>query len=204
MEDVISLRQYIDNREQISTVKIQTFCRLMKRVSDAIDKEKRNLVRINLDDIKINVKTGEIVLPVNLFSDLDKTIAGINTGISLIADRKSSREHKKVAFALMILGWYVNPDGSAVMNDIQVLENFDFYMSKVPNWLQDFFVGVFRRMDYEVSFGDYYEKNFNEKIKQEISNAFAPYNLTDEQFVRVSALIAKITNRMIKEGVSNG
>ena len=204
MEDVISLRQYIDNREQISTVKIQTFCRLMKRVSDAIDKEKRNLVRINLDDIKINVKTGEIVLPVNLFSDLDKTIAGINTGISLIADRKSSREHKKVAFALMVLGWYVNPDGSAVMNDIQVLENFDFYMSKVPNWLQDFFVGVFRRMDYEVSFGDYYEKNFNEKIKQEISNAFAPYNLTDEQFARVSALIAKITNRMVKEGVSNG
>lgn len=203
MDEIISLRQYIDNREQIDTVKVNTFCRLMKNVSDAIEKEERNIIKVNLDDIKINVVTGDIVLPDNIFSDLDKTIADLNTGISLVADRKSSKEHKRVAFALMILGWYVNNDGSAVINDMQVLENFDFYMEKVPNWLQDFFVGVFRRMDYETSFGDYYKNNFNEKIKKDIEEAFAPYNLTEEQFNKVSSLVAKITNRMIKEGEDN-
>ena len=203
MDEIISLRQYIDNREQIDTVKVNTFCRLMKNVSDAIEKEERNIIKVNLDDIKINVVTGDIVLPDNIFSDLDKTIADLNTGISLVADRKSSKEHKRVAFALMILGWYVNNDGSAVINDMQVLENFDFYMEKVPHWLQDFFVGVFRRMDYETSFGDYYKNNFNEKIKKDIEEAFAPYNLTEEQFNKVSSLVAKITNRMIKEGEDN-
>lgn len=201
MEDIISLRQYIDNRDEIKSVKVHTFCRLMKMVSDKIDSDERNLIRINLDEININIKTGEIVLPDSLFSNsLDKTIAGFNTGISLMADRKSSKEHKRVALALMILGWYANPDGSAVINDMQVLENFDLYMSMVPDWLQDFFIGLFRKMDYETSFGDYYRKNFNEKIKQDIIDAFAPYNLTDEQMTKVSSLVAKITNRMIKEG----
>lgn len=203
MEEIISLRQYIDNREQIDTIKVNTFCRLMKNVSDAIEKEQRNIIKVNLDDIKINVSTGDIVLPDDIFSNLDKTIADLNTGVSLIADRKSSKEHKRVALALMILGWYVNNDGSAVISDIQVLENFDFYMEKVPVWLQDFFIGVFRRMDYETSFGDYYKNNFNDKIKKDIEEAFAPYNLTEEQFNKVSSLVAKITNRIIKEGENN-
>jgi len=199
MEEIVSLRQYIDNKDQIGSVKVKTFCRLMRNVSEAIEKENRDIIRVNLDDIKININTGDIVLPDNIFSDLDKTIAGINTGISLMADRKSTKEHKRVAFALMVLGWYANPDRSAVINDLVVLENFDFYMSKVPTWLHDFFVGIFRRMDYETSFSDYYKKNFDDKIKDDIKEAFAPYNLSPEQFDRVASLVAKVTNRMTKE-----
>ena len=52
-DTVISLRQFIDRRDEFENVKIHTFCRLMKKVSEAIDKEERNIVRINLDEIKI-------------------------------------------------------------------------------------------------------------------------------------------------------
>ena len=205
-ENILSLRQFIDNRSEIGTVKVQTFCRLMKNVSDAIEKEEKSLIRINLDEIKINISTGEIILPEELFShteDLDKTIAGINTGISLMADRKSTKEHKRVAFALMILGWYSNPDHSAVLNDMDVLENFDRYMDNVPNWLHDFFINIFKKMDYETSFGEYYDKNFVKKIKKDIKEAFEPYNLTEEQFNKISSLVARETNRRIKEGAMN-
>lgn len=205
MDKIISLRQFIETRNQIETVKVQTFCRLMKKVSDAIEALDKNLILINLDDIKINIYTGDIVFSDNLFYDenLDKTIAGFNTGISLMADRKSSKEHKRVSLALMILGWYANPDKSAVINDITVLENFDYYMSKVPSWLHDYFISVFRKMDYDVSFGEYYKKNFNEKIVDNVKESFAEYNLSDEQLKRVVTLIMKDTNKVIKEGVND-
>ena len=35
--NVMSLREYIDNRNQIATIKVQTFCRLMKMVSLALE-----------------------------------------------------------------------------------------------------------------------------------------------------------------------
>lgn len=205
--NIISLRQFIDRREEFENVKIQTFCRLMKKVSEAIDKDERNIVRINLDEIKIDINSGEIVLPDSLFNnigELDKTVAGINTGVSLMADRKSSKEHKRVSLALMILGWYCNEDRSAVISDINVLENFDYYMSKVPNWLQDFFVGVFRRMDYDTSFSDYYKKNFTDKVKNQIREAFKEYDLPEEQMQGIMRVVLKRADNMVMRGELNG
>ena len=203
-DNIISLRQFIDRRDEFVNVKIHTFCRLMKKVSEAIDKEERNIIRINLDEIKINTNNGEIVLPDSLFSNsMDMTVAGFNTGISLMADRKSSKEHKRVSLALMILGWYCNEDGSAIISDINVLENFDQYMSMVPEWLQDLFVGVFRRMDYDTSFADYYESNFNDKIKSEVNEAFKVYDLSDEQMRNITKVILKRIDNQVLGGDSN-
>ena len=203
-DNIISLRQFIDRRDEFANVKIHTFCHLMKKVSEAIDKEERNIIRINLDEIKINTNNGEIVLPDSLFSNsMDMTVAGFNTGISLMADRKSSKEHKRVSLALMILGWYCNEDGSAIISDINVLENFDQYMSMVPEWLQDFFVGVFRRMDYDTSFADYYESNFNDKIKSEVNEAFKVYDLSDEQMKNITKVILKRIDNQVLGGDSN-
>lgn len=203
-DNIISLRQFIDRRDEFFDSKIYTFCRLMKKVSEAIDREERNIIRINLDEIKINTSNGEIVLPDSLFSDsIDKTVAGFNTGISLIADRKSSKEHKRVSLALMILGWYCNEDGSAIISDINVLENFDQYMSMVPEWLQDFFVGVFRRMDYDTSFADYYKSNFNDKIKSEVNTAFKVYDLSDEQMKNITKVILKRIDNQVLGGDSS-
>ena len=119
MNNIISLRQFIDSWDEFDNVKAHTFCRLMKKVSEAIDRDNRNIIRINLDEIKINVITGDIVFSDSMIN-MDRTVAGINTGISLMADRKSSKEHKRVALALMILGWYCNDDGSSVISDINV------------------------------------------------------------------------------------
>ena len=202
-ENIISLRQFIDRRDEFVNVKIHTFCRLMKKVSEAIDSEDRNIIRINLDEIKINTSNGNIVFPDNLFNNndlMDKTVAGFNTGISLIADRKSSKEYKRVSLALMILGWYCNEDRSAIISDIEVLENFDSYMSKVPSWLQDFFVGIFRRMDYDTSFSDYYKKNFDEKIKNDIKEAFKEYDLPEEQMKNIMKVIIKHADNMVIGG----
>ena len=200
-ENIISLRQFIDRKDEFEHINIQTFCRLMKKVSQAIENEQRNIIRVNLDEIKINTENGEIVLPDDLFAtgeDMEKTVAGLNTGISLVADRKSSKEHKRVSLALMMLGWYVNVDGSAVISDIDVLEHFDEYMSKVPSWLQDFFVGVFRRMDYETSFDQYYKTNFTDKIKSDINEAFREYELSDEQMKSITKVIlGRIDNRVL-------
>ena len=203
-DNIISLRQFIDRRDEFFDSKIYTFCRLMKKVSEAIDREERNIIRINLDEIKINTSNGEIVLPDSLFSNsIDKTVAGFNTGISLIADRKSSKEHKRVSLALMILGWYCNEDGSAIISDINVLENFDQYMSMVPELLQDFFVGVFRRMDYDTSFADYYKSNFNDKIKSEVNTAFKVYDLSDEQMKNITKVILKRIDNQVLGGDSS-
>lgn len=206
MENIISLRQFIDNRDNISSVKVNTFCSLMKCVCDAIEKNERHLIKINLDDIKINTETGEVILPDNLFSDdeISKTIAGFNTGVSLVADRKSSVEHKRISFALMVLGWYANEDHSAVISDIDVLENFDLYMSKVPLWLQGFFVSVFRNMDYTKSFSDYYDSNFTSKVRNDIDEAFKDFNLDERTKNNLYKLVAKTTNKLMKEGALNG
>lgn len=202
-DTIISLRQFIDRENEFKGNGIHTFCRLMKKVSEAIDKEDRNIIRVNLDEIKINTFTGEIVLPDSLFSDNDKTIAGFNTGVSLVADRKSSKEHKRVSLALMILGWYANPDGSAIISDINVLENFDHYISMVPEWLKDYFIGVFRRMDYDMSFADYYKQNFVEDIKSQVYEAFKIYNLTDEQMKRITKVIVKHAENLSLGGGTN-
>lgn len=204
--NIISLRQFIDRRDEFDNVKIHTFCRLMKKVSEAIDNDSRNIIRVNLDEIKINVDNGAIVLPDSLFNnmgEMNKTVAGFNTGISLMADRKSSKEHKRVSLALMILGWYCNDDGSAIISDINVLENFDYYMSMVPNWLQDFFVGVFRKMDYETSFSDYYKKNFTDNIKRQVNEAFKLYDLSDSQMKKITKVIVKRADRMSLGGGYN-
>lgn len=205
MNNVLSLRDYINNRDSLSDdVKAKTFCRLMKKVVETIEKEERNLIKINIDDIKINIDTGEIILSNDLFgtdSYLDKTIANFNTGISLMAERKSSKEHKTVSFALMILGWYYNPNGTSIPSDIEVLENFDMYMEKVPEWLRDYFIKVFRNMNYDLSFSTYYDENFTGKIKKDVEKAFSEYNLTDEQYEKIYKILMKDTNKRIKEGV---
>ena len=197
--NIVSLRQFINNKDNYA-YKAQTFCRLMKVVCDAIEKETRSLVRINLDEIKINTSTGEIILSDNLFATSDKTIAGVNTGVSLMAERKSSFEHKRISFALMVLGWYVNEDHSAVFNDLMVLENFNDYMSKVPNWLQDYFISIFLRMDYTKSFSDYYKDNFIDKVKTDVKTSLKPYNLNDEQLKKITSVIVKKTQRIMKGG----
>lgn len=197
--NIVSLRQFINNKDNYA-YKAQTFCRLMKVVCDAIEKETRSLVRINLDEIKINTSTGEIILSDNLFATSDKTIAGVNTGVSLMAERKSSFEHKRISFALMVLGWYVNEDHSAVFNDLMVLENFNDYMSKVPNWLQDYFISIFLRMDYTKSFSDYYKDNFIDKVKTDVKTSLKPYNLNDEQIKKITSVIVKKTQRIMKGG----
>lgn len=202
-DTVISLRQFIDRNNEFSNTGIHTFCRLMKKVSEAIDKEERNIIRVNLDEIKINTFTGEIVLPDSLFSDNEKTVAGFNTGVSLMADRKSTKEHKRVSLALMMLGWYANPDGSAIISDLNVLENFDKYMSTVPSWLQDYFIGIFRKMDYETSFSDYYKAKFDNNIKNQINEAFKIYELTDEQMKNITRVIMKKIDNMVMGGGTN-
>ena len=197
MNNIISLRQFIDSWDEFDNVKAHTFCRLMKKVSEAIDRDNRNIIRINLDEIKINVITGDIVFSDSMIN-MDRTVAGINTGISLMADRKSYKEHKRVALALMILGWYCNDDGSSVISDINVLENFDYYMSMVPTWLQDFFVGVFRRMDYDTSFSDYYKKNFIDVINNQINEAFKLYDLPKAQMDKIKMVILRrIDNKVL-------
>ena len=199
LEDNITLRSFLnDNKINKAELKLTTFGKLMKEVSKKIEGESRNIIRINIDSILINKQTGKIILPENLFKNesLDKTMAGFDTGISLMADRKSTKENKRVSFALMILGWYANDTKDAVVSDMEVLENFRDYMSKVPSYLQPYFVNIFKKMDYETSFDEYYTKNFEEKIKKEVENAMHDYALTEEQLER-------ITNLCINKGIRN-
>lgn len=205
MKSELSLKDYINHYDEYPSLKIHTFCRLMKHVSDAIEKDGRPIVRINLDDIQIDVEQGEIILPDSLFKseEMEKTMAGLNTGVSVLADRKASFENKRVSFALMLLGWYVNEDGSSIFSDLDVLENFDEYMKKVPVWLHDYFIRIFKRMDYTMSFGQYYDVNFTNKVKQDIKDTFESLNLDEEQLNRVVKVVIKETKRRIKEGVNN-
>ena len=204
MENIITLREFLnDDTIDKDELKLNTFCRLMRKVSENIEQEQRNIIKINLDEISINKETGEIVLPERLFSsesDLEKTMAGFNTGVSLMADRKSTKEHKRISFALMVLGWYCNDNKNAIASDMEVLENFSYYMSKVPEWLRPFFINIFRKMEYETTFEEYYDKNFTNKIKEEVRNAFSSYNLNEEQIDRICNVVI---NKGIREGVNN-
>lgn len=205
MKSILSLKNYINHYDEYPSLKIHTFCRLMKHVSDAIEKDGRPIVKINLEDIQIDVEKGEIILSDSLFKtdEIDKTMAGLNTGISVLADRKASLENKRVSFALMILGWYVNEDGSAILSDLDVLEYFDDYMMKVPTWLHDYFNRIFKRMDYSMTFGMYYDENFTNKIKKDIKDTFKNYELNEEQLNRIVKVVIKETKHRIKEGENN-
>ena len=207
MGEIVSLRQYIEHRDEISTIKVPTFCRLMKKVEDAMSKHDGVLVDINLNDIKINVETGDILFA-NIFlseEDSEKTMASFDTGISLMASRKSSMEHKKAAFALMFLGWYCNDDQNAVLSDMEVLENFDEYIEEVPEWLRDFFLQLFKNLNYEESFSSYYNKNFVEVIKNKINDEFSVFNLNSEQKSKVTKLVVNKAKELAKESAdSNG
>ena len=58
MNNVLSLRDYINNRDSLSDdVKAMTFCRVIKKVDETIQKEERNKIKINIDDIKNNIYT---------------------------------------------------------------------------------------------------------------------------------------------------
>ena len=91
----------------------------------------------------------------------------------------------------------------AVNSDMTVLENFDLYMSKFPNFLLYYFIKIFRKMDYSMSFSEYYKTHFTEKIENNIKEAFALYNLNEDQLRRITLLVAKETNRLVKEGEIN-
>jgi hypothetical protein len=205
MDVTISLRQFINEQESYNSLGIKSFCRLMKKVENAIDLKEGDLIKINLDQILINKENGEIVLPDNLFAknpDLEKTITSFDTGISILAERKSTMENKRVSFALMMLGWYCNEDGNSVNSDMDALENFDEYIEKVPLWMQEYFVEIFKHMNYEYTFSDFYDKNFTEKVVSDIKSSFKGYNLREDQLNRIVSLIIKETNKKVKEGKS--
>ena len=73
-------------------------------------------------------------------------------------------------------------------------------MSKVPEWLRPFFINIFRKMEYETSFEEYYDQNFTEKIKNEVKKSFSGYNLNDEQINRICNVVI---NKGIREGAQN-
>ena len=77
------------------------------------------------------------------------------------------------------------------------------YMEKVPQWLRDYFVRVFRHMDYDLSFSAYYDENFTNKIKKDVEETFKEYNLTNEQYEKIYRILMRETNKRIKEGVRN-
>ena len=52
----------------------------------------------------------------------------------------------------------------------------------------------------EISFSDYYKNNFENVLNKKIEDSFAEYNLTKEQMTKVKELVAKETNRLVKEG----
>ena len=103
-----------------------------------------------------------------------------------------------VAFGLKEAGYNIM---ELVNKDI--IENFDMYMEKVPEWLRDYFIKVFRNMNYDLSFSTYYDENFTGKIKKDVEKAFSEYNLTDEQYEKIYKILMKDTNKRIKEGVKN-
>ena len=76
-------------------------------------------------------------------------------------------------------------------------------MSKVPAWLHDFFVGVFRRMDYETSFADYYDNKFTKNVRNQILDAFKVYDLPKAQMDAVMRVILQRADNKVLGGDSN-
>ena len=77
-------------------------------------------------------------------------------------------------------------------------------MSKVPVWLRDFFIGIFRRMDCETSFSDYYKTNFNKKIIDSVKEAFSIYDLSDEQLKNITKVIMMKSDNKVLGGDISG
>ena len=162
---------YVTLREYIKSGKGKSFLKLMKNVDLALANEHDMglaIVNINLDQISINPETEEIVFPVlNQYDPLEKTIAGIKTGVGINSDRKSSFEHNETSLALMILGWYVNPDHSSIESDMVAVENYEEYRKKIPAWIDRYFEDRFKRMG-TMRFSEYYDENFANKINKDI------------------------------------
>ena len=55
-------------------------------------------------------------------------------------------------------------------------------------------------MDYTKSFSDYYKDNFIDKVKNDVKTSLKPYNLNDEQMKKVTSVIVKKTQRIMKGG----
>lgn len=166
-------KDYVTLREYIKSGKGKSFLKLMKNVDLALAKEHDKglaIVNINLDQISINPETEEIVFPVlNKYDPLEKTIAGIKTGVGINSERKSTFDHNETSLALMILGWYVNPDHSSIESDMTAVENYEEYRKKVPTWIDRYFEDRFKRMG-TTRFSNYYDENFVNKINKDISS----------------------------------
>lgn len=167
--DVLSLRDYINNLTKLDGLnKPKTFCLLMKEVENEINSDSRPIMRLNLDDIKINYKNGKVILPDSLFwQDLDKTMIGSNpsTIVSSLSSTKKSYENRMVSFASMILGYY---NKKTIVSDLDILENYNEYIKNVPTWLHDYFERIFKKLDYQFSFNDYYNERFKNVVKLKI------------------------------------
>ena len=164
--NIVTLREYIRKGQG------KSFLKLMKEVDLALEREHEKgmaIVNINLDQISIDSTTQEIIFSVlDEYDPLDKTIAGIKTGIGVNSDRKSSFEHNETSLALMILGWYANPDHSSIESDMEVVEHYDEYQNKIPSWINGYFDDRFKKMG-TTKFYQYYDENFSNKMNNDIS-----------------------------------
>ncbi len=168
--------EIIDNNivtlnEYIKMGKAKSFLKLMKTVDKALIEEHEKglaIVNINLDQISIDIASGKIIFPtINKFDPLDKTIAGYKTGVSINTDRKSSFEHNENSLALMILGWYVNPDHSSIESDMVAVEHYQEFQNKIPRWINKYFIDRFKRMS-DIKFCEYYDENFVNRINEDM------------------------------------
>jgi len=201
MNSIVTLREYINNGNA------KSFLKLMEQVDLAMEryyKDGFTIIDINLDQITVDLSNGNVIFPAtNVFDPFEKTIASSMTGISLSADRKSSREHNQTAFALMILGWYVSGDNSAVKSDLEALENYDQFMEKTPEWIRPYFAKRFKRLE-DGSFADYYQKQFMGKVNADIKKRFKEYDISEDMMAKCSSTIIRDINKDIKDSIING
>ena len=133
----------------------------------------------------------------NAESDAAKLLNDLGIDTELHYKYMSEIEAKDKVKVLLAQALFGNPDVLLLdepTNDLDL---------KAINWLQDFFVGVFRRMDYDTSFSDYYKKNFTEKVKSDIKEAFKEYDLPDEQMKNIMRVILKRADNMAIRGDNN-
>ncbi len=195
--ELITLRQYINSSQP------KSFLNLIQKVDFAMQKYHQQgltIIDINLDQIKINATTGQIVFPaINTFDPLEKTIASYQTGISINSERKSSQSHNENSIALMILGWYVNEDKSAIRSDLEAVENYDLYTAKSPEWIKPYFNERLRKMGSMTNFSEYYEQQFLKKIQHDLEQSFIEFNLRDEEKQQILKSVISNINNHIKD-----
>ncbi len=200
-ENIISLREYIRSG------KARTFLKFMEQVDLAMAKQHEqgiSFVNVNLDQIGINSVTNEVIFPVtNTLDPYEKTIASYQTGVSLSEEAKRTKEHNQISFALMILGWYVSGNRTSIQSDIEALENYSEYMSKVPNWLIPFFDGKFRKLDTNMTFARYYNERFMAKINQDLRNRLG-IDINASDFSQIADHLIHNINSEIKAELLNG